>query len=730
MLRCFYCSVCLLLLFCAFSPLFAQDLPLFLIPGRYFVRDSVQPPLLMGSMGQSIFLLQRGALARYDAATQQLTGVAELFGTRPRLDTRVFDDLTLRNQYIFECTERLLPPLMIVDKEDIQVLIGDRYFRVNPLTMEITLDAPLATLQERQLRQNDSFFYNTVAELASGDELYRVEIPRIDALDSTLTAIDRKTGRVLLTRKIPAALRTRPVNFTVPREEQIIDLWKYAQNPPLTLAAAGDSLYILRQGVLVKCDAETLEEKGVIHLHGAVATLEANATAEEKISSYLQNAKRLLPGVLLLEDQGLTVIIGDDFFRVDVDTMTVSAKGQFYATPNAELKERLERLFVHGNPRVGQRGSRLYLVEDTRVYIAELSTGKVTESVLPELLTRNFVLKAEPGELIVEPRDGAVMGAMGLLLKSEDGLGWRLLDAATGELHLTGNQLTNFITPMKDPEFACIQAMGTVKIEGKQRSLEVIFLAPVHQITLQGTAARAMMDEKPVWVLTQPTGLKYSIVGAGAAALDVMPDVEGKMIIATGTFEKEHANLPLVGEAFLNAASCRTVESLARTEVFPTALAISDTALYVTRAGAVAVLDLTTLAATKTIDFFPPMPDYADDEKVTAAEREEYLRERAQRIAAPLLVVNENGLFLAIGTHLFSSTTDFQQIQTNIVTVPKEYKSTPSTFLSGNFYAVAIDNDIHAYDIRDVTDRVTLALPKDLTARLFPDTPVILREKL
>ena len=133
--------VTLLLLWSLLSCAFAQDVPAkrqLIVPGRYSIRDDagvVAPAIISGPQG--VYVFNKGVLARFDAKTLQQLGMVELYGKMDELtaDAKMMD--------IMARGQRLLPAGMALHGGDIIILSGDQFFRVDPVTLAIKVNASL-----------------------------------------------------------------------------------------------------------------------------------------------------------------------------------------------------------------------------------------------------------------------------------------------------------------------------------------------------------------------------------------------------------------------------------------------------------------------------------------------------------------------------------------------------------------------------------------------------------
>lgn len=85
-------------------------------------------------------------------------------------------------------------------------------------------------------------------------------------------------------------------------------------------------LFVLRSGVLAKFNTSTLKVDKELSLFGAAPTMPADRTDRTAMQAYMTDMQRRnAPGILLVKDNSLILLVGDGFARINQDTLTVEA---------------------------------------------------------------------------------------------------------------------------------------------------------------------------------------------------------------------------------------------------------------------------------------------------------------------------------------------------------------------------------------------------------------------
>ena len=717
-------AVVSLLMLCFATPrAFAEKVGLYL-PGRYMMRDHLSPdPPILAANTANFFVLRKGVLAKYDAATRQQAGVLELFGKPDAAPTDwLFDDQASAIAFRDKRAKRLAPARMTASDTDIQILVGDQYFRVDPATMTLTLNTTIVA-DGVPPTSTDQYIYSANHPLVSNDTVsYRVIIPPWPNQDVPihLLAFDRATGATLGTAMLPAAMQGRITWEAASKEKSLKEIYRLVQQVPVTVAPSKESLFIYRQGILAQYDINTLQLRNTLSLYGVLPVL-ANpqqATDDEKMAINIARARRLMPAMLTVIGTHVNILVGDDYFSVDSGDLTIIKQGQVVNTDEGDLRDRIDYLAVRGQPVLTAIGEIFYLVDGQQIFSINCDSGEVKTKDLPALLARTLQPEPKAGGNVIKlpaPKDGDMIALSGLLELHVDPAGdyWTVLDPNYGEIELIGDKLKEFLEKTEKPDFSAVQAIGTVRKNGDERALDAMFINKQPAISLFGILGKQEKDAKTIWTLTLPDGLEYTLVGESLKELDTHPKYLGQALQFTGTFAKEHADVPLVGKAYLQVSQYSA--SSQNTLPLPTAIFATADALVVTRAGAVAVFDPTTLDVKVAADLFPPMPD------LTPENGQLYLQERMRRIAPPLLTVADRNIQVNIGAELFSTGLDLQTIiSATAPTGTPVLAGNAWFFMSNSWNTPGTDDALTVINFTDITQPFVLPLPKEMTARLYP----------
>ena len=714
-------SILLLAILCLFAICFttpqalAQKVGLFLA-GRYMMRDHLAPdPPIIAANSKSVFVLRKGVLAKYNADTHLQEGVLELFGKPAEAPKDwLFDDQESATAFRDERAKRLVPATMTVSDTDVQILVGDQYFRVDPATMKLTLTTPI-TAEGVPPTSTYSYIYteNLPPLVSSGEVSYRVILPPWpDQVQPVyLLAFERATGKALGSAALPNEMQGKMEWEGVAPGPFVKEIYRLMQQTPVTVVPTDDSLLIFRLGMLAKFDNKTLKVTQTISLYPPLPMLKnpQQATEVEKAAFIFARAQRMMPAILALNGKRLSILQGDDYFSIDTGDMTISNKGKVVNTDDIDMDERFNYLAIRGLPMLTALGDTLYLIDGGQIVKIDCVKGEVTTSELPALLMRTLQPEPKPGMNINHfiPKDGDIISLMGLLEKHTDPAGdyWTVLDQNYGEMELAGDKFTEFLGKTENPEFSIVNAFGKYQLAGELAIIDATFVSKMPAISLFGILGTQVKDAKTIWTLKMPIGTEYTLVGDAIKELDKHPKYIGQSLMFTGSFLKEKKDEPLVGKAYLQVnqyvAPQQNILSL------PTAFAASANALVITRTGAVVVFDPATLVEKASVDLFPPMPEPTMENAIALQQ------ERNKRLMPPLLSLSDTGIFVGIGSNLFSADLDLKTIKS--ATAPLGTVSQ-----TGDFYYITGTDFLTAVNTKDVTKQFTLTMPKEMTVRLYP----------
>ena len=758
---------------------------LFVIPGRFWIRDVMPSPILVGYAGQDVFVLQRGVLAKYSSATHELEGSLPLFD-KPvdTLPPDIYGNYQLQQKYIFDRFRHFLSPTMIVTDTDIQILIGDQYFRVDPKTLKSVVSAPLISLDDQTQRMDMYVWPNNVLLVSHGTATYR-------AFDSSilrgqpipLAMIDQTTGKVLAHADLPASMQdVLPlVNDGV---EGLDSIWQFTQAPMMKLVVNDDGVFVLREGVLAKFDLKTLASQGdPLKLYGPIAKLENpdQATDAEVIAYNVDHLKRQLPATMFAYDHDLFIVIGDDLFRIDTQKFTLTEQTALLTTPPEKQIDRLVTLFQRGEQAVSHLGTQIYLSDSNQVTSVDGLTGKVETKPLPKIVTPDLTTNQ------AQPR---APYARGVLEKTteENGTVWVVHDATNGDFMLTGDALNDLLAKIDQPDGAFVIAAGTfTKDDNDSLIVKLLFAQP---LSVQGLLTKTTGDKGAVWTISDAE--QGDLVLTGNQLDDLLAKLDtpdGALVTASGQLHQQGkqrlltatnlSTLPtltiqglaarvkpdgqaaywtvkttsgvvytLVGDGVKNLDNMPRLNGkrIAITGTFTQdiqAVPLTDKAylvakkIEVVRANHVPlppafpmalvatqdVLHMTRAGAVVMLDPLTLDMKASKDLFPGAATQDN------KRKAPVTLSVSEKGLFIAIGKQLFSLHGDLQgEMQAATIELPAN--ATLNGVLAGNAYCVNTKTEeLTVYNTLDVSEQFTIKLPPEMTARLFPESSIIKEPK-
>lgn len=193
----------------AVSSAVAQPDPRVPVPGD--PREPNRQPFLMNPDGQvmlvtanGLYAMNAGSLARFDAKTLEVLGVAELFGPMPEAPN--FDNPNALQRGAMErwqmaMQQRMSPTTLVAQGDDhVIVIVGDQFFRINQRTLaverQISLQVPV---DERE--PGEEPFYSTRTRI-EGNLVYLMRGIR-------LYVIDTAKGELLAGVRMPEELTPR-----------------------------------------------------------------------------------------------------------------------------------------------------------------------------------------------------------------------------------------------------------------------------------------------------------------------------------------------------------------------------------------------------------------------------------------------------------------------------------------------------------------------------------------
>lgn len=602
-----------------------------IVPGRYQIRDMTNEPITLAGP-QGVYVLNKGVLARFDAATLQQKGVVELFGKLDDLPAELAEG---QDQWsiITERGQRLLPAAMTLHGNDLIILSGDQFFRVDPVALEIKVNKSLAADAKRNIRNEDYLFTPAPRLDFVGDILYHLNVS-IANNPITITAIDSKDGAVLATHSLPAQLSTTG--------------WKYFQGgvtfdypngpqSPLQWTATPDGIFLLRYGALAKLDPHTLEPIKVTELFGAVTNIDDTATAETKTIASLDRAQRQLPPVMLTQGKELLIISGDTFFRVNAETLAISRQSTLTQVDDNALVQRMNLLISYGQPQVQMTKKGLYVTRGRECLLVNPVDGAVQPLSMPDALTSALPFlrpRRQPFKTVM-PKDGETVQLNGVAWpETKDGATTWLFYAPQcgGTFVLTGPNVAkvsanpnaqggNTMLPgtfHQKADGAPGDALGTVEVADNPNAFVVMNGFPVN-----GEVKKRKVGDTTIWTISGMfEGEEYVLVGEKLNELTKVADLDGRTAFIIGKFSKQYENVPSFGRGYLEIATYNlppTQETTAdkQDRAHAAVLATSAQTLFVVRNGAVASFAADSLKQQAVCDLLPPAPELPKDGQLT-----------------------------------------------------------------------------------------------------------------
>jgi hypothetical protein len=139
-------------------------------------------------------------------------------------------------------------------------------------------------------------------------------------------------------------------------------------------------LFALRNAVLVKYDATTLQQVGEYQIFGPAPTMPVDRTDQQAMQDYRTGLqKRQGPAVMIATKDSLLIIIGDGFGRIDMDTLKPEAKASLVppVDPNAVPPANPVRAAAEPAPGYVLSDNTLYLMRGKEVLSINITDGTI-----------------------------------------------------------------------------------------------------------------------------------------------------------------------------------------------------------------------------------------------------------------------------------------------------------------------------------------------------------------
>jgi hypothetical protein len=157
-------------------------------------------------------------------------------------------------------------------------------------------------------------------------------------------------------------------------------------------------LFALRNAILVKYDATTLQQVGEFQIFGPAPTMPGDRTDQQAMQDYRTAVqKRQGPAVMIASKDSLLIVIGDGFGRINMDTLKPEAKSSLVAPvdANAVTPATPARAATEPTPGYVLSDNTLYLMRGKEVLAINITDGTIlARTALPAELQpaqSNFV---------------------------------------------------------------------------------------------------------------------------------------------------------------------------------------------------------------------------------------------------------------------------------------------------------------------------------------------------
>ncbi len=245
---------------------------------------------------------------------------------------------------------------------------------------------------------------------------------------------------------------TRPPDpVKAPAQQQLAKALQLLLREQRTIVKAmPDGVLVLRNGVLAKLDPKTLHPIGMLELFGPVADAPVNdkPTLEERMRRQLEQARRVLPAAIQLRDTEALIVIGEQFFRVDLAKMEMRVNASLVPAAMPLNFERVATLLLQ--PVLDAEDDTLYVVRGNRVAALRVTDGKVlADGPLPAQMMMKFN--------VAPPAENDVAGAavettiVGILATHADAAKgyWTIRDEQGNDYLLSGDMVAELTAKAK-----------------------------------------------------------------------------------------------------------------------------------------------------------------------------------------------------------------------------------------------------------------------------------------
>ena len=290
------------------------------VPVPYLQRDQqFQPVMAAGATG--VYVLHKGVLARFAAATLELQGTADLVPPEPPVTTPLPPESRLNPSL-----RRLLPAAMALHGADLVALIGDQFVCVDPVTLKLKVSKSLAAGARA-----DRAPAGTLQRSGAGDAVhrrYRVypsfpAIPRAHG-DRHRGGQSRRRGA---RRETAAAGAGSPHRNLAPAHRR-----PRVQRASAHCCSSRRAVRSPRRTASTCCAAARWRNSTRARWRRSTSPRSTapspprrpRPTPADIQDAAINRAARLLPAAMVVQGGDLLIVQGDDFFQVNPATLAVT----------------------------------------------------------------------------------------------------------------------------------------------------------------------------------------------------------------------------------------------------------------------------------------------------------------------------------------------------------------------------------------------------------------------
>lgn len=353
-------------------------------PRFNFPYTPAQAPVEITATPDAVYVLRYGGLAKLDPRTLAPKKVLALFGPVVNAADHSFISASLDH------AQRMQPAVMCWWGKNLLIVSGDHFFCVDTDTMKISAqlritrvsgDAAVQRLRELAADGPPCELMTKYGLLVTRGEEFLLVNPANGSANS-LASLSNPT---LL--QVPSPGQSSDAGISAQYTRAALEGLPNHQNSSISLAA-GESIFAIRHGVLVRVDAVSHQQtawRDLLPLAPYVSN-DAAATEASRKALATNRALRLATPVLIPLGHDLGVVAGNSYFLLDGATLKEKAHHSPGEAPLAPLSP-----FSNGTPNYLVDGNSLYVIYGNNLLRLDLATGNTANSVkLPEKLVHNI----------------------------------------------------------------------------------------------------------------------------------------------------------------------------------------------------------------------------------------------------------------------------------------------------------------------------------------------------